>query len=164
MKCVLVVVASTVSFLLLVPTASALIALAPTYSSDSETMASIGLRFDFGDMQPRIVGQVRRTNTDSDNDVTGFMGEIALPVLGETPFVPTVRAMGLVGTPDVQGLAGIGFNFADQQPLLGLGVQGPFVEGGLNIELGGELQPYLGLNSYDGAPDRIIIPAAPAPN
>lgn len=129
---------------------------ASSFSSNDDTMASIGLRFDFGDMKPEIVGQVRHTKTNSSNTVTGLMGEIALPILGEKPFVPTIRGMGIVGKPDVQGMVGLGYDFASQQPLLGLGVQGPFVEGGLNIELGGALEPYLGVNSYDGAPDRSI--------
>ena len=128
-----------------------------SFGSNSETMGSIGLRFDFGDMTPQIVGQLRHTKTDSGNDVVGALGEVAFPLLGEKPFIPTVRAMGLVGTPDVQGMAGIGYDFASRQPLLGLGVQGPFVEGGFNVELGGEFHPYLGVNSYDGAPDRKVV-------
>ncbi len=157
--------ATLAAMLLVVPAVSGGVAVfVPTYGSDTQTMASIGLRFDFGDMQPEIVGQVRHTRTDTDNDVTGALGEIAFPLMGEKQFIPTVRGMGLIGTPDVQGMAGVGFDFASQQPLLGLGVQGPFVEGGLDIQLDGALHPYLGFNSYDGAPDRVVIPAPPLVN
>ena len=34
------------------------------HSSSEETIISIGLRFSFGDMIPKVVGAVRRTTTD----------------------------------------------------------------------------------------------------
>lgn len=128
-----------------------------------ETVASIGLRFDFGDMNAEVVGAVRHTNTNSSNDVAGALGEIAFPIMGEKRFVPTVRAMGILGVPDVQGLAGVGYDFAEGQALIGAGVQGPFVEGGLDWYFNGDLHPYVGINSYDGAEERELIQVLPPP-
>lgn len=157
----LIVLAVALVFSLMLSPAWAGVAAVPAFTGDSETMASIGLRFDFGDMRPEIVGAVRHTNTNSNNNVTGVMGEIAFPVTGEQPFVPTVRALGIVGVPDVQGLAGVGYDFAAGQALVGAGAQGPFVEGGIDLYLDGALHPYIGVNSYDGAPDRNLVLVAP---
>ena len=69
----------------------------------------------------------------------------------------------MVGSPSVQGLAGFGYDFANQQPLLGLGVQGPYVEGGVNYLFDGQFHPYLGIDTFGSAPDRntvVILPPA----
>lgn len=124
------------------------------YSSETDTTVGIGLRFDFGDMQPEVVGTVRHTNTNKNNNVVGILGEISLPLMGDKPFVPAIRVKGLVGVPDVQGLAGVGYDFAHEQALVTAGVQGPYVEGGVDYLFSGDFAPYLGVNSYDGAPER----------
>jgi len=131
------------------------------YSGKSETVFSLGIQFDFGDMQPEIVGAVRRTKTDESNDVYGGKLDVAIPILGDDNFKPTVRALGLLGTPDFQGEAGLGFDFASQQALVGAGVQAPYVNGGLNLQFDGELHPYIGVNSYDGAASRQLVPSIP---
>ncbi len=128
------------------------------YSSKSETVFSIGIQFDFGDMQPEIVGAVRHTKTDDDNDVYGGKLDVAVPILGDDNFMPTVRVLGLAGSRDVQGEAGLGFDFAAQQALVGAGVQVPYVNGGVNLQFDGEWHPYLGVNTYDGAPSRQLVP------
>ena len=125
---------------------------AATFSGVSDTRAGIGLRFEFGDDAAEIVGSVRHTWTDTNNTVTGGLAEIALPVITKRNHGPKIRALGLVGSTSVQGLAGIGYDFANQQPLLGVGVQGPYVEGGVNYLLNGEFHPYIGANTYGGAP------------
>ena len=127
---------------------------AVSYSDRSETVFSIGIQLDFGDMQPEIVGAVRHTNTDEDNDVVGGKLDVAVPILGEDNFMPTVRVLGLAGSRDVQGEAGLGFDFASQQALVGAGLQIPYVNGGVNFQFDGEWHPYLGVNTYDGAPSR----------
>lgn len=133
------------------------------YSSKSETVFSLGIQFDFGDMQPEIVGAVRHTNTDEDNDVVGGKLDVAVPILGDDNFIPTVRVLGLAGSRDVQGEAGLGFDFAAQQALVGAGVQVPYVNGGVNLQFDGEWHPYLGVNTYDGAASRKSEPAPPPP-
>jgi hypothetical protein len=127
---------------------------ATQYSGNSETVFSLGIQFDFGDMQPEIVGAVRHTNTDKGNDVYGGKLDVAIPILGDDNFIPTVRVLGLAGSRDVQGEAGFGFDFAAQQALVGAGIQVPYVNGGVNLQFDGEWHPYLGVNTYDGAPSR----------
>jgi hypothetical protein len=127
------------------------------YSSKSETVFSLGIQFEFGDMQPEIVGAVRHTKTDDDNDVYGGKLDVAVPILGDDNFMPTVRILGLAGSRDVQGEAGLGFDFAAQQALVGAGVQVPYVNGGVNWQFDGEWHPYLGVNTYDGAPSRRVV-------
>lgn len=125
-----------------------------TYSETDETVFSIGLRFELGDIvKPSIVGTVRRTETDTSNDVTGVLGEIALPVGPDSDFKPTVKAMGIFGNTDVQGLAGVGFDFSKNMPLLGLGVQGDYVDGGINISPDG-VSAFFGGSSYEGPSSR----------
>lgn len=125
-----------------------------TYSSNSETVGFVGIQVDLGDMQPEIVGGVRYTKTDTDNDVTGAKADVAFPLVGDAPFVPTVRVLGLMGSTEVQGEAGIGYDFAGQQPLLAVGAQGPYVNGGMNLELDGTFHPYIGANTLGDAPKR----------
>jgi hypothetical protein len=131
------------------------------YSSKSETVFSLGIQFDFGDMQPEIVGAVRHTKTDDDNDVYGGKLDVAVPLLGDDHFMPTVRALGLAGSRDFQGEAGLGFDFASEQALVGAGVQVPYVNGGLNLQFDGEFHPYIGVNTYEGAPSRRAVPLPP---
>ncbi|MDO8352813.1 MAG: hypothetical protein Q7T14_05075, partial [Aestuariivirga sp.] len=82
-------------FMLLAPqwAAAGIPAPPPTsqYSGKSETVFSLGIQFDFGDMQPEIVGAVRHTKTDDDNDVYGGKLDVAVPLLGDDNFMPTVR-------------------------------------------------------------------------
>ncbi len=129
----------------------------------SETAAAIGLRFEFGDNAPEIVGTVRHTYTDTNNTVTGGLAELAIPLTNKKHFGPKIRAMGLVGSTSVQGEAGIGYDFANQQPLIGVGIQGPYIEGGANYLFDGEFHPYLGIDTFGSAPSAtttIVIPAA----
>ena len=136
---------------------------AATFSGVSDTRAGIGLRFEFGDNAAEIVGSVRHTWTDTNNRVTGALAEIAVPVITKRNHGPKIRAMGLFGSTSVQGLAGIGYDFANQQPLLGVGVQGPYVEGGANYLLNGEFHPYVGANIFGGVPQRDTIVPPPPP-
>lgn len=98
------------------------------YSDRNETVFSIGIQLDFGDMQPEIVGAVRHTNTDEDNDVVGGKLDVAIPILGDDNFMPTVRVLGLAGSRDIQGEAGLGFDFAAQQALVAAGRSGSLCE------------------------------------
>ena len=125
-----------------------------TLSETEETVGTIGLRLEFGDVvRPSIVAGVRRTTTDTDNDVTGFGADLAFPLDPDSGFSPVLRIMGIFGDTNVQGQAGVGFDFGNNQPLIGLGAQGDYVDGGLNIYQD-KLVPYAGVSSYDGAPDR----------
>jgi len=123
-----------------------------TVTGVSDTRAGIGLRFEFGDNTAQVVASVRHTYTNTDNNVTGALAEIAIPVFPNTNFAPKIRAMGLIGSTSVQGEAGVGYDFTNLQPLIGVGIQGPYVEAGANLLLSGELHPYIGANTFGNAP------------
>ena len=134
-----------------------------TFGGVDQTSVGIGLRFEFGDNVPEVVGTVRHTYTDTNNTVTGALAEVAIPLSEKLKFGPKVRAMGLVGSPSVQGEAGIGYDFANQQPLIGVGIQGPYIEGGVNYLFDGEFHPYLGVDTFGNAPSRDTIVTIPPP-
>lgn len=122
-----------------------------TYSSTDETVASIGLRLEFGDVvKPSVVVTVRRTETDKSKDVSGALADIAIPLNSDGSFKPTFRIMGIFGNTNTQGTAGAGFDFSKNQPLLGLGVKSGNVDGGVHISADG-ISPYIGA-STDGGP------------
>ena len=131
----------------------------PTFAGVNDTRAGIGLRYEFGDNALEVVGTVRQTYTDTNNAVTGGLAEIALPLVTKRQRLPKLRVMGLYGSTGIQGEAGFGYDFANQQPLLALGIQGPYVEGGINVLLNQEFHPYLGANTFGNAPDKQTVPA-----
>ena len=141
--------------ILSVPSYAGALASTTTFSGSEETVFSVGLRLEFGDIvKPSVVVGVRRTETDTNNDVTGALAEIAIPVAPNSTFIPSFRVMGIFGDTNVQGLAGIGFDFDKNQFLVGLGAQGNFVDGGVNIKADGSISPYIGGSSYDGPSTR----------
>jgi len=145
-------------FLVLLPTASfAGAPVTPTYthSAVDATSGSIGLRFEFGDVvKPSIVGAVRQTHTTTNNDVTGILTDIAIPLNPESNFLPTIRVMGVFGGTNTQGLGGFGFDFSENQAFLGLGLQGGHLEGGVHLDTTGTFIPYVGVSNYGAAPTR----------
>jgi hypothetical protein len=123
--------------------------------SRNDTAFSLGIQYDFGDMQAELVGSVRRTHTNTGNDVTGGKLDVAIPLFAQSYF-PTFRAMGLAGSTKVQGEAGVGYDFAKQLPLLGAGVQGPYSNAGANFDMNG-VTPYAGANTLKDAPARTTV-------
>lgn len=134
-----------------------------SFTGVSETAVGIGLRFEFGDNVPEVVGTVRQTYTDTSNTVTGGLAELAIPLSKKVHFAPKIRAMGLFGSTVVQGEAGIGYDFAHKQPLIGVGIQGPYVEGGANYLFDGEFHPYVGVDTFGSAPSRATVVTQPPP-
>ncbi|MBL1406587.1 MAG: hypothetical protein COC00_011430 [Rhizobiales bacterium] len=122
-----------------------------TFSNNNETVASIGLRLEFGDVvKPSVVVTVRRTETNKNNDVSGALADIAIPLNTDGSFKPTFRIMGIFGDTNAQGTAGAGFDFAKKLPILSLGVRGRNVDGGVNISADG-ISPFIA-GSTDGGP------------
>lgn len=136
----------------------------PVYSSNSDATALIGIQVDLTDLHPQLVGGIRYTHTNTNNVVSGAKADIAIPLVTGKPSAPTFRLMGLIGNPNAQAEAGLGFDLLTSQPVLAVGGQGPYVNGGANIGLGGKLTPYVGVNSLDGAPKRnVTIVTIPSP-
>ena len=128
-----------------------------TYSATDETVASIGLRLEFGDIvETKAVATVRHTRTDTDNDVSGALAEIVVPFKEDGFGASAFSIKGIFGDVDVQGIAGLGFDFGKGKALLGLGAQTNYVDGGINIYEDGQLSPYVGASSYDGPSERRV--------
>ena len=126
-----------------------------THSAVSDTKLSIGLRFEFGDtIETNIVGSVRHTHTDTSNVVTGGLVDIAIPIAPGGIDAPTIRLMGVIGSPDIQGIVGFGYDLAEELGVFGIGVQISHLEGGVHIDLSGDFAPYLGINSLGNPPSR----------
>ncbi len=132
-----------------------------TLSGTDDTRVGIGLRFEFGDNTAQVVGSVRHTYTYTDNNVSGALAELAVPIFPNTNFAPKVRAMGLFGNTTFQGEAGFGYDFANQQPLIGVGIHGPYVEAGANYLFDGQFHPYVGVDTYGGAPVATVTTVVP---
>ncbi|WP_424982799.1 hypothetical protein [Maritalea sp. S77] len=134
----------------------------PTYGPVTDTTVSIGLRFEFGDVvKPSVVGAVRTTNTSEDNVVTGALFDVAVPFGPDQNFLPTIRLMGVFGNPDVQGLAGVGFEFGENQGILAVGAQIKHLEGGVHVGFDGSFAPYAGASTYGGPPERSMTTLPP---
>lgn len=114
--------------------------------SSSQTAAFIGLQWNFGSQSPEVTGGVRYLTSNEDGLVYGAQADAALPLMGDA-FAPTIRLLGLAGNTDIQAQAGVGYDFGSSLPLLAVGAQTAYVSGGANIELGGAVNPYLGVST-----------------
>jgi hypothetical protein len=153
-------------FVFLLPTSAqaGMIILVPTHTAVNETTASLGFRFEFGDtVNPSVVGAVRHTHTDTSNNVTGGLVDISLPFGPDENFMPTVRLMGIIGNTNVQGIGGVGFDFADGQGLISGGVQIRNFQVGTHFSFDGEIEPYVDISTYAGAPTRTTTVGPPGP-
>ena len=126
-------------------------ALAPvtttTLHKRSETVVFGGLQWNFGASSPEFVLGVRTTQSNRTSNVTGAKFDVAIPLDSKAWTMPTFRAMGLAGSCDVQGEAGLGWSFATNYPLFALGVQAPYSTAGINYTIPGSFAPYAGINS-----------------
>ena len=137
---------------------------APTYTLKERlsTIFSVGIQWDFSDSQPQLVAGVRRLDTRPNGDVAGGKLDIALPLGFDKPLDPTIRAMGVVGTRDIQGEAGLGWKIMSSRAVAAVGVQAPYTNGGVNYVFGDGLKPYLGVNTFSRAPGpRSVLTSAP---
>lgn len=116
-------------------------------TSRTETVVFAGIQWNFGSSTPELVLGARTTRSTDTHSVFGGKIDIAIPLDEKAWRMPTLRILGLGGSCDVQGEAGVGYSFATSSPLFALGVQAPYANAGLNYSIGGKLSPYIGLNS-----------------
>lgn len=114
--------------------------------SGSQTVAFLGLQWSFGASSPEVTTGVRYVRADDDGLVFGAQADAAFPLLSDS-FAPTIRLLGLAGNEDVQAQAGVGYDFSTALPLVAVGAQVSYLNAGANIELGGGVKPYVGINS-----------------
>jgi hypothetical protein len=127
-----------------------------TTTSASDTVAFMGLQWNFGVSVPEFVVGTRYTQSNSDNIAAGAKLDVAFPLTAKQWKLPTLRLMGLYGTCTVQGELGLGASLSDMKPFVAAGAQGPYVNGGANISLEAKANPYFGFNSL-GAPDCATV-------
>lgn len=113
---------------------------------ESSTQAFLGMRWDFGAAGPALTGGVRVLKSNGEDGVYGVQADGSLPLTGDS-HLPKLRVLGLFGTKDVQAQVGGGYDFAIDSAIISGGLQGPYVEGGLDYGLDGSLAPYIGVNS-----------------
>ena len=126
----------------------------------NDTIFSLGIQWDFGDSVPQAMVAVRHTQTQTDDSVFGAKLDLAIPLNVKDHFQPTFRALGLAGTRDLQGEAGVGFKIGPNDMIFGGGVQAPFVNGGVNYIMNKTIAPYFGMNMLGRAPSptsKIIL-------
>ena len=124
-----------------------------------QTIFSLGVQWDFGDKKPQAVLGVRRSQTTTQSAVYGGKVDVAIPLSTDGLFNPTIRLLAVGGDRTIQGEAGVGATRNARgaiSPLLALGAQVPFVNGGVNYGIGQGFAPYLGLNTVKraAAPER----------
>lgn len=118
-----------------------------TSSNKWETLGFVGLQGNFGTSTPELTFGVRRTETNTSNDVAGGKLDFSLPLDMKNLNLPTARLMGLYGNRDIQGEAGAGLQLKDFKPLIGLGAQVPFANFGANYVFHQGWEGYVGANS-----------------
>jgi hypothetical protein len=112
----------------------------------SSTQAFLGLRWDFGAQGPALTGGVRYLKSDDGDTVYGAQFDGSLPLTGDS-HLPKLRLLGVFGSEAVQGQIGGGYDFGKQTAIVSGGLQGPYIEGGIDYGLDGSVAPYVGLNS-----------------
>lgn len=115
--------------------------------SRTDTRGYVGLNWTLGaSLTPAVVLGVSNMRVKSNGDTSGARLAFHLNLAGGVA-PGLVKLSYLQGKEDVQGEIGAGYNFIKAAPLLGLGVNAPYVAAGVDGYLSGEFSPYLGLTS-----------------
>ena len=135
--------------------------LEPVESRRDAFRIGAGLQWDFGSMMPSFILSGRWTQTRTNDSVVGGRVELAIPLMAD--YRPTVRLLALAGNRDVQGEAGFGYRFATSDFLVGLGVQAPYTNVGVNYAFASSFMPYAGVNTFGRAPASRMSTSGAAP-
>ena len=116
----------------------------PTKKTDNKFYA--GLNWTLGESAiPQFVLGFRNAKVTSGGDVYGSSVSMSFHLAKPGP--GKLKLGYFEGKDDLQGEAGLGYDFASNKFLGGIGVQGPYLTGVLDYLLGGTFEPYLGVNS-----------------
>ncbi len=127
-----------------------------SFGETDETTVYVGVNFVFGNQKQTIEGilGVATAETDSSGDVTG--GKLGLHFRLNDGFgLRKIKLTGLSGQEDLQGEAGIGWDFENGTFMGILGFNGSYFAGGGDFKLDGDHEGYIGLHTigsfdYDG--------------
>ncbi|NNK78024.1 MAG: hypothetical protein HKP40_04850 [Litoreibacter sp.] len=132
----------------------------PIITSKDTTTAFVGLNWNFnsGGGTPEAILGLAHGSRDSSNDVDG--GKISLHFGFLNGFsVEKMKLTGLFGDDSAQGEMGLGVGFGDGALFGILGFNTDHVHGGVDVNLGGGLEGYLGIHTI-GEFDRVALPPA----
>lgn len=116
-------------------------------TSKNNTNAYAGLNWSLGSSwTPALVLGVFQTKVKSDGDTQGANLSFHLNLAGGIK-PGKLKLSYLNGREKLQGELGIGYDFIRSSPLLGLGVNGPFVAAGIDGYLSHGVVPYVTLQS-----------------
>jgi hypothetical protein len=108
----------------------------------------MGINWNFGTKAPELVLGVRSLRTGVNKNSSGAQLDVFLPFLGGISF-DRIRLSYVGGKRSVLGQLGFGYSFSQQTPLVGVGVQVPYANFGLDYLFRGTALPYVGLNSLN---------------
>ncbi len=108
----------------------------------------MGINWNFGTKAPELVLGVRTLRTGVNKHSSGAQLDVFLPFLGGISF-DRIRLSYVGGKRSVLGQLGFGYSFSQQTPLVGVGVQVPYANFGLDYLFRGTALPYVGLNSLN---------------
>jgi hypothetical protein len=116
-------------------------------TSKNNTNAYAGLNWSLGSTwTPALVLGVFRTKVKSDGDTQGANLSFHLNFAGGVK-PGKLKLSYLNGKDNLQGELGVGYDFIRSAPLLGLGLNGPFVAAGVDGYLSHGVVPYVTLQS-----------------
>jgi len=96
---------------------------------------------------PNILVGYRDTTTDIDNDVKGGSASVSYN-LKENKF-DQLKIVGITGNTDIVGEVGVGYSLYQKQFFGNLGVQGFYMNSGLDYSLDNKFGYYIGLTTVD---------------
>jgi hypothetical protein len=116
-------------------------------TSKTETNAYAGLNWRLGGgITPALVLGAFRTKVESDGDTQGGNFAFHLNLAGGVK--PGKLKVGYInGKENIQGEIGVGYDFLKKAPLLGLGINAPYVNAGVDAYAGPGFVPYVTLHT-----------------
>jgi hypothetical protein len=116
--------------------------------SKTETKAYVGLNWSLdGGAMPSLVLGALRPRVKSDGDTEGANLAFFINLAGGIK-PGKLKLSYINGKEDVQGELGVGYDFLKAAPLLGLGVNAPYVNAGVDLYQGPGFNPYATIYSH----------------
>ena len=130
-------------------------------ASKTETRAFVGLNWRLGGgATPTLVLGAFRAKVKSDGDTAG--GNLAFHLNLAGGVKPGKLKLGYIkGKENLQGEAAIGYDFLKNAPLLGLGLNAPYISAGVDAYMNAGFVPYATVHSHGkfDKPNQTLTPA-----
>ena len=96
---------------------------------------------------PNILVGYRDTTTEVNNNVKG--GSISISYNTKENTLDQFKVIGIAGNTDIVGEAGVGYSLYQQQFFANVGIQGLYMDAGLDYSLNNKLGYYIGVTTVD---------------